>query len=290
MSQKQIADQLNMSRSIVSMMLKLCEERGIVEINIKTVDSRALDIADSIVGCYRIKDVLIASSYHDTDATRGSVGTLAADYLEKHLKTDMKFGFSPGKMNLTIAQHLNFSSFVKADVVTLAGSLSNKHSQFDNNKCLQGYQQKMNGEAYNMTAPMMLRSKELKQLMLQEPLILRTFEQMRALDIALLNIDNVRFPHRMAMHDGQLSSADILQLIELKAVSVICGRYFDIDGDPCNAGINERIMAMDINELKNVPLRIGVAIGTERANAVKSILNSGIINALIIDESLARCL
>jgi len=73
-------------------------------------------------------------------------------------------------------------------------------------------------------------------------------------------------------------------------VAVICGRYFDANGEPCNAGINDRIMSIDLDTLKKVPLRIGVAAGTENTAAVKSILYSGYINTLIIDESLARCL
>ena len=278
LSQQQIADRLFMSRSNVSMLLKSCEDNGVVVIRIVDSESKAVDMAARIKDKYSLQDIQIATSHSDPEITQDNAGALAAAYLERHLETGMKFGFSSGRINLNIISHLDFSDFVKVDSVALSGCLSGKYSKYGNIEIAHSFMSKLHGDAYTVNAPMMVQSKALKTLLLQE------------LDVALLAIGTAKFPHRMAMHDGQLSSADVLQLIEMKAEAVICGRYFDIQGSPCNAGINERILAIDLETLKRIPLRIGVAVGSERASAVKSILRSGYVNALIVDEFLARCL
>ena len=85
-----------------------------------------------------------------------------------------------------------------------------------------------------------------------------------------------------------LSQADMIQLNEVGAVSSICGRYFDINGYPCNANINERVIGIDIDELRKIPIKIGLAIGSNLSQAVLSCLRAQLLNVLIIDEALAR--
>ena len=87
-----------------------------------------------------------------------------------------------------------------------------------------------------------------------------------------------------------INDVDSRQLEELGAVSRICGRYFDINGIMCSAGVNDRIVAIDMEDLKKTPLVIGIASDMINVPSVLSCLRSGYINALIIDEALARCI
>ena len=59
LSQQQIADTLHMSRSNVSLLLKECLEKKIIEIQINDVVSRAHELAAKIKQRYGLQTVLI---------------------------------------------------------------------------------------------------------------------------------------------------------------------------------------------------------------------------------------
>lgn len=74
---------------------------------------------------------------------------------------------------------------------------------------------------------------------------------------------------------------------QLQATACVCGHYFDINGHSCNAGVFDRTMTVDIDTLMQVPLRIGIACDSSQLTSTIGALNSGLINTLFIDESLA---
>jgi DNA-binding transcriptional regulator LsrR (DeoR family) len=55
-----------------------------------------------------------------------------------------------------------------------------------------------------------------------------------------------------------------------------------------DAAFNERVMSVDENIVKRIPLKIGVTSGDYKCDAVIGALNGGWIDTLIIDECLAE--
>ena len=70
-------------------------------------------------------------------------------------------------------------------------------------------------------------------------------------------------------------------------VASVCGHYYNQEGVSCNAGIQDRILAIEPAQLQKVGYPIGIAYGKYSRQAVLSILQAKLVNVLVIDENLA---
>lgn len=287
-SQQQIAKELHMSRSNISLLLKSCRNNHIVEIKINDVMSKEPGLALKIKKRFGLLDVLIAPSHKTDEKSRENVGILSAIYLQKILRDGMLLGVTLGRTSYYIANHIEMPGTEKVDVIQLIGGTSGTTIDTDGHEITKRLARKTNGTSYILHAPHMVKTKMLKDLLVQEPGISAHFEKFKDVNVALLGIGDPRLYLSSQVKQGSLSKADSIQLLELGAVADICGKYFDIDGKTCNAGINERAIAIDLDTLKKIPVVIGIAAGLEKTKPTSSILKSGYINVLIIDEVLAK--
>ena len=288
MSQQQIADVLHMSRSNVSLLLKSSLENNIIEIRINDTASRAHDLAAQIKQKYHLKSVSIAKSYHLPEQNVESVARLTAHCLKNILSNGMLLGYTNDMFCYHIADKLNFEDYQKINSIQMMGGINNYISSAGGQELAGRFQKKLNGTSYILQAPLMLKTNTLKQQLLLEPMISQTFKKYNEINVAVLSIEKPNLFLSLHPDDAIYSKADLLQLSELGAICRFCGRYLDKNGDPCNAGINERIMAIGLDALEKIDTTIGVSANISNAPSVISCLKSGYINTLIIDETLAR--
>ena len=50
------------------------------------------------------------------------------------------------------------------------------------------------------------------------------------------------------------------------------------------------MISLDLDDLKKIPIRVGVAYGMEKKDAILSVLKGKLINVLITDEAFAKYL
>ena len=65
------------------------------------------------------------------------------------------------------------------------------------------------------------------------------------------------------------------------------GRFVDADGRPVAAGINERALAVRLEELAGRQV-VAIAGGRDKPRAIAAVLQSGLVTGLITDEATAR--
>ena len=67
----------------------------------------------------------------------------------------------------------------------------------------------------------------------------------------------------------------------------ICGSYIDINGNICHSSLNDRMIAITLDDLKRIPTVIGVAAGEKKVEIIIGALRGKYIDTLIIDEQAA---
>jgi DNA-binding transcriptional regulator LsrR (DeoR family) len=70
-------------------------------------------------------------------------------------------------------------------------------------------------------------------------------------------------------------------------VGDVCTRFFGADGEPVHQ-LDDRLIAIEWEQLKAIPLVIGMASGVEKRAAIVGALRSGALDVLVTDESSAR--
>jgi DNA-binding transcriptional regulator LsrR (DeoR family) len=86
------------------------------------------------------------------------------------------------------------------------------------------------------------------------------------------------------MQTGILTETDLAELKALGAVGDIALRFFDADGRPIEHPINDRIIGLDLNQIKAIPHVVGVAGGQGKYEVVRGAVRGHLVDVLITDE------
>ena len=287
-SQESIAEITGMSRSNISRILKKCIEDGTVEITVHDTISIQTRLAHNIQLAFGLKQVIIVHSAPSLDRIYRNMGESLSVYLMQILKGGMTLGVGKGRACYYMGRNINNKRHIQVDVVQLQGAVSPTVSLEEGGGLIYLLTSKLNGKGYVMNAPLMVKSKNTCQELKNSELMQGIRKKYRCLDAAVFEIESPRLYVNRNSAQELLSKADILQLGEVGVTASICGHYFRKDGKSCRAGIHDRILAIQPELLKQVPYSIGISIGKYALDATLSVLRAGLVNVLVIDESLAN--
>lgn len=286
-SQDDIARETGMSRSNISRILKKCIADGVVEIIVHDNISERSSLAHLICSHFKLKEVIIVPTGSSEERQSRLVGERVAMFLDKLLADNMLLGIGRGYSCYYTARNLKNPHNYEVHVIPLLGLSSSVSSASEPDRLVHVFASKLNGKGYTLSAPLMVRSKKTKQELFENSLLRNTIKQYQHVDIALFEITKPDLYTNDLSRQEWLTTADMLQLSEVNAVSCLCGYYFDINGRSCNVGINDRIIAISQQDMKNIDWSIGVITGKGSLDAAISAVNSKLINVLVIDEALA---
>ena len=106
-------------------------------------------------------------------------------------------------------------------------------------------------------------------------------------DAVLIGIGSNLPDSNSLIRSGYISKSEIEIIRSQGAVGNLLGRVIDRNGNICNLEINDRVIGLEMEKLKGIPMRIGVAGGIEKSEAILGVLHRGYINVLVTDESAA---
>jgi DNA-binding transcriptional regulator LsrR (DeoR family) len=110
----------------------------------------------------------------------------------------------------------------------------------------------------------------------------------KSMSVALVGIGSVT-PSKMLVASGNVFSAkELKSLSDRGAVGDICLRFFDANGAPVVTPLNDRVIAIELSELRPVDRVVGIAGGRRKFAAIRGALRGRRVNVLITDRSTAE--
>lgn len=289
LSQQEISDKLNMSRPTISRILQSCLDDGIVTIRILNTSSQQYELAMQVKKMFNLQFCSVVSSQVDREQTLSLIGSSTVNYLDEIIDRDTRIGISAGNTIEHIIPYLQPILNYKIEVFQMIGDASHQLSTCSS-FLTTSFSKAMGGEAYAMHVPLLVHSKVLRDLLLEELPNKIHFQELNNLDIALFGIGNIELilsSMNPRMYD--IASKEKI-LRSLNVVGDICGHYLDINGRECESELSDKTIAISLEALKNVPVRIAVACGKEKRDIAMAALRGGYITSMILDESLAALL
>ncbi len=114
------------------------------------------------------------------------------------------------------------------------------------------------------------------------PLTVRAFRNLWFNNVAFFLVLNAqRFVFGWLVLDG---------LLRKGAVGDIALRYYDAQGECIESEINDRIIGMSLEQIKQVPKVVGISGGPDKVSAIRAALRGEIVNVLITDSVTAEAL
>jgi len=288
LSQLDISNRVGISRSNISRILRKCRELKIVEIKINDTSSLSSILEDKVKKKFKLQHIVVVPSTNELDKTKSQIGKAAAELFQSLLKDSLKIGISRGStLYHLVDQFHEERKFLNLEVVQLVGGTGAINLNTDGLELARTLANKLHAESCVLQAPLIVQSKELREMLIREPHISYALNRAKEVSIALLGV-GTNYPEDSSFfRGGFLDKEESMRLLIDGAVGDICGKQIDKKGNIFHAEINDRIVCIEAETLRSIPLRICVAGGARKAKAILGAMRGGFINSLVTDEDAA---
>ncbi|WP_245732678.1 sugar-binding transcriptional regulator [Salinibacillus kushneri] len=288
-TQSTIAKSIGVSRSLISKYLTKAKETGVVEIIIHDDESHPfLALESKVERRYDLREVVCVSS-NDQETSKGRLGIAASKYLLRILKDGQTLGVSSGTTLNEVAKSMQPNQhFPDLSIVPLVGGMGDEQVDIHSNNIVATLADCLNAKYSLLHAPVLVDSKEAKDIIFNQSTIKNVFDKATESDVALVGIGGTPEHSTMVksyLHQGKQEEVDFENV-----VGDICYNFIDPDGNTALNVWNEKVITLALEKLKNIPLVIGVAGGSEKIEAIRSSLIGNLIDVLITDENTAKAL
>lgn len=300
MSQLEIGKKLNVSRTTISRILAQARREGYVQININYPEGAMTNTEAVLEEKFHLKEAIIASAKSD-DEVREEIAFYASDYILRILKNHMTLALTRGvtlqRMVKYLAKDVRLKFLKTSDVkvvplmaaTNVSSTKAREYRLAYSNYLIEEVARILNGSSYQMLAPQYVTSAEAKKVFMNESSIKEVFDMAKSADVAVMGIGTT--DKNSALIYGNLIPIEEFQRMQKKGgVGEVLSHVIDASGNLVKDQFEDHLISLGLEELKQIPIRVGVACGMEKKDAILSVLRGGYINVLITDTEVAEYL
>lgn len=272
-------------------MLRAARETGIVEIRIKGIVSRSEHLEKLLSNRFNLRRAMVSES-HPNHSDFENVSKLGAEIFQEEAAEANLVAVSWGTTLQAVVEQLPYLDHHSSEVTQLVGGLVSFDTQATAHDLVKELGQKFGTRYHYLNCPAVFDSAEALRYLMAEAAVSETLEMARRTDVALVGIGSPSLGSSAKLLDLlKLSPAEEKELWSQNPVGDICGRYYDLQGIPLSwSPLHDRILALEIEDLRAIPTVIGVAYGIMKAAAVVGALRAELIDVLVCDDKLAQAI
>jgi deoxyribonucleoside regulator len=288
--QAEVAKLLSVSQAKVSRMLTLARNRGLVQITVASANPRETALEDQIREQLGIESIvirpLIGRRILDL---RPFVGYFAAESLRNWLVGTRTIAIAGGRTIQAVIERLvKHPPLDHPDVVQAMGTVDASPGPFDAVELGLMLAHHWGSNFIRLNMPAVLQDAQTCQQLFQLSQVQHVMGRLAEADAALIGIGTLT--NSVFAERGVISPLDQLELQQVGAVGEILGRFYNREGEECDTSYRDRVVSLPLEQLRKIPLRIGITTGNDRAAAIRAAIRGGLMNRLVIDGYGAKAL
>lgn len=289
LTQAAIARRMNVTRWTVGRLLKEAREVGIVRIEITPTTSRRTDLEADLQRVYGLLDAIVAprSDGADDRMLRDVLARAAASYLAD-LQPEL-LAVSWGRTMAAVARHVETGWNPGVQVVMMNGSTSRTSTPVHASRVAEDLAHAGRGTATLLPVPAVLGERNTRQALERDPVVSEVLALARKAEVACFSVGSVS-KDSVLVESGYITESDVERLAAEGAVGDLIGRFIDGDGEVVDPDLDERTLALTLEELAAKPRRIVIAGGSGKPAVIRASLIGGHANTLITDHLTAEAL
>jgi DNA-binding transcriptional regulator LsrR (DeoR family) len=290
--QTDIADQLDISQATTSRLLKRAQEEQIVRISFNAPAGIHADLERQLEALYGLKEAVVVESSTDEKQIMKDLGAAAAYYLSTTIKPGEVIGISSWSATLLAAVDAMppLSKPIGAQVIQILGGVGAPPAESNAVYIANRLAMLVQGKAILLPVPAVVSDVDRRQLYLHDPFVRETIDRFASVTLALVGIGSVEPSELLAWSGNVFSPPELRSLRELGAVGDVCLRFFDATGSPIRAPFDDRVIGMELEQLRSVRRSVGIAGGRRKIAAIRGAARGGYVNVLITDLLTAQAL
>jgi DNA-binding transcriptional regulator LsrR (DeoR family) len=291
-TQADVAAQLGTSRATVSRLLAEAKRRGIVRIEVVPPDEMASgDLADRLTRALSLTTVFLSHPLPNPGPGRTTVDVMGGALAPTVSRALSAAGLLPGDV-LLVSSGRTVYEVAQYDLVPLPGVLvaptvggnDQPEEWYQTNEITRLVANRIGGRPNYLFAPA-LPGADLYPSLLNDPTIQRVLHLWPRARCALMGVGA-----------PPLMRSDIPQFVPTEssslrvAVGDVCSRFFDRGGEAVEFEGSERLIAVELEALRHVPVTIAVAVGNDKVNSIIAGARGGYFNQLVTDPATAAAI
>lgn len=286
-TQAEIGKKLNLSRPTISRLLQFAREKNIVKISINDPLSNIEDLQHQLKEKYQLKDVIISTpESNETAEILSSLGKATARYLDKKVKDNDVIGVSWGRTLVSVARQLIPNDRKNVQVIYLKGTVANStHNNYvvEVTKC---FNKCYHTQAQILPLPLIFENKQIKEMVIKDKFINEILDTGKRTSVALFTVETTEQDATL-FELGYFNDQQIKTLQE-KAAGDLVSRFIDERGKIVDDQLNDRTVAIALDDLKQARESVLIADGMNKLKAIKAALAGKYANVLVTDSLVAQ--
>ena len=283
MTQGEIAAAMGISRATVNAYLADARERGIVNISLDPKRLAALTIAEDLKRHFGLHDCFVIPDADPSRSTVERLGNAGAQVLGRMVRSGDVVAVVWGRTVMAVARQVRVGALQDVTVVQATGCMPVDFAETPE-RCAAVLAEALRGRAISLAAPAIVASSELRRLLVRERLVADQLAHLRRASRALFGVASLR-PDSTLHASGFFDAVSLTDYLARNAVGVVAGRFIDAQGRPVAGPLDDRMIGLELDELKAVDRRIAVAGGFDKVPAILAALRGRLANVLVTDAA-----
>ena len=284
MTQKEIAEQLGISRMRVVKLLSRAKDEGVVQFKINRNAEVRVGLEDALMNHFQLKDVFIVPSTKEN--INDNIAKGAAQYLEDKIEENALINFGYGDTVSRTINHLIYTLDKPISLVTLSGGVS-----YYTNSIKLGTHSRPTSSVtpafHVLPAPLLASTSAVAEILMNEKSVKNILEMTKVSKMSIVGIGAVT--NSATIFKYNIVNDNDLALLKMQgAVGDILSQFYDKDGKIIETEIHDKLVSVTLDSLRDSQETIGIAGGKEKLQAIYSALVGGYLNILITDEDTAQ--
>jgi DNA-binding transcriptional regulator LsrR (DeoR family) len=290
--QTEIAEKMGISQAGVSRLLRMAEEQGIIRSIVVPPEGLYPDLEEGLVEAYGLDAAYVVDIDPTEDGIAQILGAAAARCLSGAFEGGPVLGFTSWSTTLReMARHIEpgARSAIRSVVETL-GDLGSPMLQHEADVATLQMARAFRAEAVFLRAPGVMRSAALREGTLADAHVQKALNLLNDVDIVFVGIGPADFHGPLEESDNFFTAEQLADVRQAGAVGQIHQRFIDRHGKPVLTPLDELVIGISLDQLRGAGLRIAVAGGKAKHEALAAALAGEWIDVLVTDAESANML
>lgn len=288
MSQVEIAEKEEISKSTVSRMLQTAKDIGLIEVRIKDSILTYSEVERELISRYPLKRAVILPDMVGNQQVlyQDVCGALIND-LPRYLENDAVLGVAWGRNLAVVSRMLPSIKRTNMSVIQLSGGYSKEIYESGALEILKNFTHCVGGTGYQIPAPAMVDSAYIADVIKTDSQIAEILELAERCDTAIFSVGDMKRPS-IIYEMGLLSDEEYIDMERRGAVGDCCSHFLNEDGEIFDEKLDSRVIAAPLSTIKKMKNKLLVAVGVQKAAVIKAALKGHLVDSLYIDAHTAE--
>jgi len=272
--------------------LKRAQDEQIVRISLNPPVGLHADLERLLESTYGLKEAIVVESLPNEKQIMRDLGAAAAYYLDTTLKPNEVIGISSWSATLlaTVDAMTPMTKPIGAQVIQILGGVGTPTAESNAVYIVSRLAMLVQGRSILLPVPAVVSGLDTRHLYLQDPFVCETIDRFDSVTLALVGIGSVEPSDLLASSGNVFSPQELESLRSLGAVGDVCLRFFNAEGTPIRTPLNDRVIGIELEQLRKVKRSVGIAGGDRKLAAIRGAVRGGFVNVLITDLTTAQAL